>query len=105
MPIKNSVVYLLLSQKDNRTYLGSTPNLERRLKEHEEGKCKSTEHRRPLKLIYHEEYNTLEEARKREKYLKTRQGRRELKRIFENLDKKQGNDLTINNKLTKLRLH
>jgi len=75
-------VYLLLSLKDKKTYVGSTDNLERRLLEHNQGKNKSTRNRRPLKLIYQEELNTLSEARQRERFLKTRRGRNELKLIF-----------------------
>ena len=78
-------VYLLLSNKDKKTYLGSTDNLERRVTEHNTGKTSSTRNRRPLKLIYKEEFATLIEARNREKYLKTRKGRRELKLIFNRL--------------------
>lgn len=80
-----SFVYLLLSEKDEKTYLGSTNHLQRRLTEHNAGKCKSTKHRKPLKLIYKEEYKELSEARKREKYLKTRKGRKGLQIIFDNL--------------------
>jgi len=102
--MKKYIVYLLLSIKDNRTYLGSTDNLERRLKEHEYGECKSTKNCRPLKLIYTEEYATIEEARKRERYLKTRHGRRELKRIFENLNNKKSNNGPFkNDKLKRLK--
>jgi putative endonuclease len=79
------VVYLLLSQKDKKSYLGSTDNLEKRLDEHNSGKCKSTKNRRPLRLIYKEEFDNLQEARTREKYLKSRKGRSELKYIFKNL--------------------
>jgi len=81
----NYYVYLLLSLKDKRTYLGSTINLERRIIEHNQGKNKSTKNRRPLKLIYSEAYNTLIAARKREKFLKTKKGRKELSAIFSNL--------------------
>ena len=80
-------VYLLLSIKDKRTYLGSTTDLNRRLSEHNRGKNISTRHRMPLKLIYHEEFDTLIQARRREKFLKTRSGRRELKSIFEKLNR------------------
>jgi putative endonuclease len=87
--IKKGYVYLLLSLKDQRSYVGSTPNIIRRLKEHEKGKCKSTKDRRPFKLLYQEEYDTLAKARVRERYLKTRNGRRELKKIFEKLNNPQ----------------
>ena len=75
-------VYLLLSLKDKKTYIGSTDNLDWGLLEHNQGKNKSTRNRRPLKLIYQEELNTLSEARQRERFLKTRRGRNELKIIF-----------------------
>jgi len=84
--MNKSYVYLLLSLKDKRSYLGSTSNLPKRLKEHERGECKSTRNRRPFKLIYQEEFDTLIEARRRERYLKTRSGRRELKKIFDKLN-------------------
>lgn len=80
--MKNFTVYLLISEKDHRTYLGSTDNIERRLHEHNNGKTPSTRNRRPFKLIYEEKFDTLLEARRRESYLKTRQGRKELKVIF-----------------------
>ena len=76
-------VYLLLSKKDHKTYVGSTNDVERRITEHNNGKTPSTRNRRPLKLIYTEEFDTLLEARNREKYLKSRKGRKELKMIFE----------------------
>lgn len=78
-------VYLLLSKKDNKTYLGSTDNINRRIDEHNKGKTLSTKNRRPLILIYTEEFETLIEARNREKYLKSRKGRKELKLIFDRL--------------------
>ncbi len=79
-------LYLLLSERDRKTYLGSTNEIERRMKEHNNGKTPSTRYRRPLKLIYTEEFDTLIDARKRERYLKTKKGRTELKGIFENLN-------------------
>lgn len=79
-------VYLLLSLKDKRTYIGSTNDLKRRLLEHNQGKNKSTKNRRPFKLIYKEELATLLEARKREQFLKTRSGRKELKEIFKRIN-------------------
>ena len=80
-------VYLLLSDKDFKTYLGSTDNISRRTQQHFEGKVTSTKYRLPLRLIYTEEYSSLAEARGRERYLKTKKGRKELKKIFENLKK------------------
>lgn len=55
-------VYLLKSFKDNKNYIGSTINLNRRLKQHYNGKVISTKHRRPLKLIGYEYFLTIKEA-------------------------------------------
>ncbi len=49
-------VYVLKSIKDGKRYIGFTDNLERRISEHNYGKVKSTKNRRPLELIYFEEY-------------------------------------------------
>ena len=56
-----------------------TNNLSRRLKEHKRGKTITTRKMDNLKLIYKEEYNNFEEARKRELYFKTAAGRKFLK--------------------------
>ena len=68
-------MYILWSIKDKGTYTGSTQNLAERLKNHQSGKVKSTKGRRPLKLIYFEEFEDYKLARKREMYLKTGVGR------------------------------
>lgn len=78
-------IYLLLSEKDKKTYLGSTNNLEKRQKEHNAGRCRATKWRRPLRLIYKEEFDNLLDARKREHFLKTKRGRKELSIIFQNI--------------------
>ena len=78
-------VYVLISEKDKRSYIGSTTCLSRRIGEHNSGKCRATKHRMPLRLVYDEEFDTVSDARRREKYLKTSPGRRELKKIFDNI--------------------
>ena len=59
-------VYILRSLKDGKFYIGSTLDLEDRFKRHSEGRVKATQHKRPLELVYSEEYSTLSCARKRE---------------------------------------
>ena len=72
-------VYVLLSEKDGHFYIGSTNNLKRRFKEHENGNVISTKERRPLLLIYYEAGISEYDARRREKYLKSGMGRRYIK--------------------------
>ncbi|MEK6809276.1 MAG: GIY-YIG nuclease family protein [Nanoarchaeota archaeon] len=63
-------VYLLSSLKEKWVYVGSTTDIEKRLSQHNSGQVFSTQHRRPYKLIYSEQYDTLQEARVREKQIK-----------------------------------
>src|SRR3989344_1526155 len=49
-------VYILLSSMDGKLYIGSTPDLKKRLEKHNRGYVLATKHRRPVKLIYYESY-------------------------------------------------
>ncbi len=62
----------ILNCKDNTLYTGATNNLVKRLKEHNQSKkgAKYTRVRRPVNLVYSEEYQTLKEARSREYAIK-----------------------------------
>jgi putative endonuclease len=60
-------------------YTGFTGDLRRRINEHRAGRVKSTEHRRPLELIHYEAYLLESDARRREKFLKTTEGKRLLR--------------------------
>ncbi len=68
-------VYVLLSEKDSKKYVGFTTNLAQRFERHNKGEVRSTKHRRPLKLIYFEACLSKEDAIHREKYLKTHFGK------------------------------
>ena len=49
-------VYILKSLKDKNLYIGSTNNLERRLKQHNNSEVFSTKSRVPFEIIYYEAY-------------------------------------------------
>ena len=70
--------YVLKSLSSGRYYKGHCNNLNARLKQHNSGKTKSIKTYVPWKVIYFEEFDTLEEAIKRERYFKTAAGRRYL---------------------------
>lgn len=56
---------------DGSLYTGWTNNLEKRMGDHNAGKgAKYTKSRRPVTLVYYEEYGTKEEAMKREYAIK-----------------------------------
>lgn len=69
-------IYVLESLKDGERYIGYTNNLKRRLEEHNKGLSFSTKYRLPFKLIYFEGCINEDDAKRREYYLKTTQGRR-----------------------------
>ena len=75
-------VYVLKSITHKTRYVGSTDNVDNRLKEHNQGRCKYTKGRMPWKLIYIEEFKTRAEVMKREKFLKSGQGRKYLDSIL-----------------------
>ena len=75
-------VYILKSLKDSRTYVGYTNDLCERLKRHNSGQVAATKYRRPLKLLFYEEFAISKEAKARELYWKSGGGRRKLKEIF-----------------------
>lgn len=64
------IIYILKSTKDGKLYVGQTQDLESRLKRHNNGLVKSTRSRIPLQVVHSEEFNTREDAVKREKELK-----------------------------------
>lgn len=76
------IVYILKSESADKSYVGFTGDIVRRLKEHNSGKNNYTKRYIPWRIICKEEYKTKEEARKRELYFKTASGRRFLKTLF-----------------------
>ena len=72
-------VYILQSKKDKRTYVGFCKNINNRLREHNLGKVNATKNRRPLRIIFIEKVQNLQESKKRERYWKSGAGRRKLK--------------------------
>jgi len=75
-------VYVLKSKKGNKRYIGYSGDIINRFKEHNQEKVKSTLKRRPLELIYYEEYSNELKAKRRERFLKSGQGRKLLDKIL-----------------------
>ncbi len=69
-------VYILKSIKNGAYYIGSCENIDIRLKRHNRGMVSSTKRYLPWKLVCHEEFNILREARKRELQIKSWKSRR-----------------------------
>ena len=79
-------IYILRSLSAKKSYVGVTDNIERRIKEHNNGKHFYTKRHVPWEVIHTEEYPSFQEARNREKYLKTTSGRRVMKKIFDSIE-------------------
>lgn len=75
-------VYILWFCKDRSRYIGHCRVLLRRMRDHLNGKVAYTKCRRPFKLIYVEVYRSQKEAIDREKFLKSRSGRRYLDKML-----------------------
>jgi putative endonuclease len=68
-------VYILESLKDQTYCVGSTQNLESRLKRHNEGRVVYTKPKRPWKLVYSEEHQDRSSASKRGSAIKAHKRR------------------------------
>jgi putative endonuclease len=79
-------VYALSNTINKEIYIGISTDLERRLKEHNQGKSRYTRAYKPWQMFYTEECDSYASARKRELYYKTTTGRRELRKKLEEYD-------------------
>ena len=79
--MQNRSYTYILKCADNTLYCGWTNNLEKRVKAHNDAKgAKYTRSRLPVALVYYEEFDTAQEAQKREYQIKkmTRQDKLKL---------------------------
>jgi len=75
-------VYILLSKKDEKLYVGCTSNLKARIERHNSGYVPATKHRRPLLVVHTENFKDRSDAFNRERFLKSLYGAREKKNIL-----------------------
>ncbi len=72
-------VYVIVSETTGRRYVGQTEDLDRRLAEHNSpthnAKKFTSKHAGPWRLVYHEILETRSDAVRRERALKSGQGR------------------------------
>ena len=71
--------YVIKSINNDFYYKGHCKDIEKRLSQHNSGMTASIKRYAPFKVAYFEEFETIDEALKREKYFKTAAGRRYLK--------------------------
>ena len=75
-------VYVLLSLRDNKFYIGFTNDIKRRIKEYDQGKNISTSCRLPLELIYFEAHRNKKDAMRRERYFKSAKGKTTIRQML-----------------------
>jgi len=88
------VYFLFLN--NHKIYKGFTIDLKRRIEEHKLGKIVSTKNKKPI-LIHYEAYLLKADSTRREKFLKTTEGRRLLKQQLKDLL----NDLGSSGRMTR----
>ena len=77
-------VYILKSLVDGSHYIGCTQNLGQRLRTHNSGKTRSLKNKRPLEIIYKEDYTDATRAFKRERQIKSYKGGDAFRKLVEN---------------------
>jgi len=76
-------VYILRGLKNNKLYVGSTTDIEKRLKQHQSGYVIATKGLRPLKCEFFQEFETFAKARQAEDRLKSLKRKDYLERIIQ----------------------
>lgn len=80
----------LLKLNNKKIYTGSTSNLKQRLKDHNLGKVRSTKYKLPVKLLHLEIYRLKSDAQRRERFLKTTEGKRLLRQQIRDVLRDEG---------------
>ncbi len=86
-------VYILLSKKDNKLYVGCTHDTNQRLIDHNNGKVPATKSRRPFVIIHTEKFEDKGEAFNRERFLKSLWSARFKKKILKDYLDKIGHNI------------
>jgi putative endonuclease len=77
-------VYIIKStSRPEKIYIGSTNDIKRRIRNHNQGNTRSTRYFTPWILIYNEKYTTRKEALIRERQLKKWKNRKRIDSLIE----------------------
>ena len=75
-------MYILRNEKDS-FYIGTTNNIDKRIKQHNSHQSNYTRNRGPWELVYEEEFQSRSEAIKREYYLKSQKSKKYLNSLID----------------------
>ena len=90
-------VYVLQSLKyPDKLYIGSTPDLKKRVTKHNRAVNFSTRPYAPWKLIFYEAYLYKADALRRERYLKTNKGSKVIKQMLKDYFNHNGRKIKSN---------
>ena len=78
-------VYIIYSKSLNKFYIGSTQDLEDRLKQHNAGRSRYTKPGIPWVIVYKETYQSRTSAYNREKEIKARKSREYIQDLIEGI--------------------
>jgi len=85
-PHEIGYVYILQSNLNNRYYIGSTIDIEKRYSNHKNGFVKSTRNLRPLELKFFKKYDDIKTARQIEYKLKKMKSKNIIDKIIAEQD-------------------
>ncbi|MDQ5885758.1 MAG: putative endonuclease [Patescibacteria group bacterium] len=74
-----------LAMKSGQIYTGSTSDLKKRMVEHERGNVVTTRKYLPVTLIGYEAYQLKSDAQRREKFMKSTEGKRLFRQQFRDI--------------------
>jgi putative endonuclease len=83
-------VYVIQSFLDRSLFVGYTTDLKKRLEKHTNGYVAATKSKAPWNLIYCEYYTDKNDAKAREKFMKSQVGQAELQLMLKNTLMKEG---------------
>jgi len=75
-------VYILQGEKTGRHYIGSTEDVEERVRRHNRGANRSTKSGVPWVLVYKEEFSTKKDAYRKEMKIKSYKGGEAFKKLL-----------------------
>jgi len=76
-------VYVLQSQSNHKFYIGCAEGVPSRLEEHNRGQTVSTRGRGPWMLVHQEQFESLKEARQRERQIKRWKSHRSIQELID----------------------
>lgn len=77
-------LYILRSLKNKKLYIGSSPDVKKRLRSHNAGENKATKPNMPYELIFYSGFINKEDAISAEQYFKTSAGWKRIHKMLEN---------------------